>query len=352
MYLDIKDITKIQLDHTSRCNCMCPQCARVVNGKLVNPSMPITDLTLDDYKILLEPFDKNITLFHCGNYGDALVSPTWDETFDYSLENAKKIRIATNGSMRTPEWWQELAQKGQNKVSVIFSIDGLEDTNHIYRVGSNYKKIIENAQAFIDAGGNAEWAFIEFKHNYHQIKEAERIAKEMGFAKFTAKYTARFADQDQKTQENRKGAVVEDLANNQNTKDKEEIKQKYASFDEYVEKTPITCKYQRDKTVFVDMQMKLWPCCWLGAPEYFHGSTQQTESFEHLWKIYGKDFNNMRVHGWKVFEHEFFQSYLDKSWNAQSDKFKRIYTCGRTCGNKFEFSSGHGKNIKSEKLNG
>src|SRR6056300_74404 len=107
MYLDINDIKKIQIDHTSRCNCMCPQCARVVDGKTVNPSMPIADLTLDDYKILLEPFEDNkITLFHCGNYGDALVSPTWDETYDYSLTRAKKVRIATNGSMRTPEWWR------------------------------------------------------------------------------------------------------------------------------------------------------------------------------------------------------------------------------------------------------
>lgn len=351
MYLDFDDIAKIQIDHTSRCNCMCPQCARVVDGKIVNPSMPIADLTIDDYKILLEPFDKNkITLFHCGNYGDALVSPTWDETYEYSLkQDVKKVRIATNGSMRTPDWWADLATKGGKKVSVIFSVDGLEDTNHIYRVGSQFNKIMENAQAFINAGGHAEWAFIEFKHNYHQIEEAERIAKEMGFAKFTAKYTARFADQDKKAEETRKGNVVEEKAN-QNTQDKIDIRKKFSSFDEYVEKCPITCKYQRDKTIFVDMMMKVWPCCWLGAPEYFHRPTQQTKSFDHLFSLYGKDFNDMRKHGWKVFDHEFFREYLDNSWNAQTDKFKRIYTCGRTCGDKFEFSSGHGKNIKSENL--
>jgi len=353
MYLSVNEITKIQLDHTSRCNCMCPQCARVFDGKIVNPSMPITDLTTDDYKILLEPFEKNkITLFHCGNYGDALVSPTWDETFEYCLsQDVKRIRIATNGSMRTPNWWRNLATTAKGKVSVIFSIDGLANTNHIYRAGSQYSKIIENAQAFIEAGGHAEWAFIEFKHNYHQIEEAEHIAKELGFNKFTVKYTARFADQNQKSQETRKGLVVEDKSNNQNVKDKEEIKQKYNSFDEYVEKTTISCKYQKDKTIFVDMKMKLWPCCWLGAPEYFHKPTTQTKSFEHLFKLYGNDFNDMRKHGWKVFEHEFFQTYLDRSWNNQDDKFKRIYTCGRTCGDKFEFSSGHGKNIKSEALN-
>jgi len=51
-----------------------------------------------------------------------------------------------------------------------------------------------------------------------------------------------------------------------------------------------------------------------------------------------------------VLDHEFFQTYLERSWNSPDDKYKRIYTCGRTCGNKFQFSSGFGKNIKSEKL--
>lgn len=350
MYLNVNEIEKIQLDHTSRCNCMCPQCARVFNGKILNPSMPITDLTINDYKILLEPFD-NIKLFHCGNYGDALVSPTWDETFEYSLTKVKQIRIATNGSIRTKDWWQDLARKGKNKLSVIFSIDGLKDTNHMYRVGSNFEKIMENAKAFIDAGGNAEWAFIEFKHNYHQIKEAENIAKDMGFKNFTVKYTARFADRNQKITQGRKGISVEDKDENHNQKDIVDIRKKFKTFDEYVQNTPITCKYKKDKTVFVDMCMKLWPCCWLGAPEYFHTPTEQTASFQHLWNLYGKDFNNIRIHGWKVLEHEFFQQYLDRSWNNQDNKFKRIYTCGRTCGDKFEFSSGHGKNIKSENIN-
>ena len=352
MYLTINEIDKIQIDHTSRCNCMCPQCARVIDGKKINPNMPISDLSVDNYALLLEPFDNNkLTLFHCGNYGDALVSPTWDETFAYCIDRVKKIRISTNGSMRTPNWWSDLAKKGGNKVSVIFSIDGLEDTNHIYRVGSQFLKIIENCKAFINAGGYAEWAFIEFKHNYHQIEQAEKLAADLGFKKFSVKYTARFADQDTKSQVNKQDKLIEEKAN-QNTQDKIDIRKKFKSFDEYVEKTPITCKYKRDKTVFVDMCMKLWPCCWLGAPAHFNSSTKQTDSFDHLFRLYGKDFNDMNKFGWKVLEHQFFQEYLQNSWHNGNNQFKRIYTCGRTCGDKFEFSSGHGNNMKSYKLNG
>lgn len=348
MYLSIDEIETIQLDHTSRCNLSCPQCARTGNNKL-----PVADLTVDDYKIILEPFEKEkIRLFHCGNYGDVLASPTFDETFDYCLlAGIKKIKIATNGSLRKPEWWKELAIKSKNKLKVVFSIDGLDDTNHIYRIGSNFKKIIENAQAFIDNGGNAEWAFIEFKHNYHQIEESKNLAKKIGFSEFSVKYTSRFASIDIERVKTKLGNYVEETETNHNRKDKDQILELYGSFDNYVNQTPITCKFQKNKTIFIDMCMNLWPCCWMGSPRYSGSVTPQTISFEHFFSIYGKDFNNLKEYGWEtVLNHEFFREYLEKSWNQQDDKFKRIYTCGRTCGNKFEFSSGYGKNYKSEDI--
>ena len=56
MYLDINDIRAIQIDHTSKCNLLCPQCARVHNGK-VNSIMPIDELTVSDYEVM---FPKKI----------------------------------------------------------------------------------------------------------------------------------------------------------------------------------------------------------------------------------------------------------------------------------------------------
>ena len=98
------------------------------------------------------------------------------------------------------------------------------------------------------------------------------------------------------------------------------------------------------------MLAKLWPCCWMGAPLYFPPENLQTKSFKNFIDLYGEDFNDMRKYGWSVLNHEYYTTYLDRSWNDQDDTYKRIYTCGRTCGNKFEFSSGFGKNIKRELL--
>jgi len=354
MYLTLDEIKTIQLDHTSRCNLGCPQCARFHSGRGgLNPTMPITDNNLDDYKILLEPFEPDtIKLFHCGNFGDSLASPTFDETFDYCIDKkVKEVKISTNGSLRTPQWWQELAHRGKDRLKVTFSIDGLEDTNHLYRVRSAWKKIEENATAFINAGGYAQWYFIEFEHNYHQIEEARTRAADMGFKVFNVKYTGRFAEQQTLEVQNKKGEIIRDRESNHNQIDMQELKKKYISFEDYVKKTPISCKYKKEQAIFVDMCMKLWPCTWLGAPPYFDTNNVQRKSFQPMYDLYGEDFNDMRKHGWKVLEHDFFKNYLSCSWDSSYEKYPRIYTCGRTCGDKFEYSSGYGKNTKRELLN-
>ena len=74
----------------------------------------------------------------------------------------------------------------------MFGIDGLEDTNHIYRQGTVFKQIIRNVKAFIQAGGRAQWDFIVFKHNEHQVEKAGELSKKLGFEIFSIKRSNRF----------------------------------------------------------------------------------------------------------------------------------------------------------------
>lgn len=346
MFIKLENIKEIQIDHTTRCNLGCPQCARTQYDWWKQDEHKNVDLSLDDYKILLEPVvEDKTTIFHCGNFGDVIASPTFEETFLYSLsKNPGRINIATNGALRTPSWWENLAKMGGKRLQVTFAIDGLQDTNHIYRIGAQWDKLIKNVQAFIDAGGKARWDFIEFEHNYHQVEEAEELARQMGFEKFNVKYTARFASRQLTKEKTSNNNELVDRKNNVNQESLKEIKKEYSSFEDYIQKTNISCKYQKDQKVFVDMHMRLWPCCWFGAPLYFNSKSPQYPDFQHLVKIYGKDFNNLRKHGWEVLNHDFYQNYLEQSWQKPDDKYKRIYTCGRTCGEKFEFSSGYGVN--------
>jgi MoaA/NifB/PqqE/SkfB family radical SAM enzyme len=312
----------------------------------------LIDLSLKDYKLIFESIkNKEFKVFFCGNFGDALASLNFDEIFDYLINETKcNIAVVTNGSLRSPEWWADFAKKGQDRLRVTFSIDGLSDTNHIYRKGSSWQLIMENAKAFTSQGGWAKWDFIEFRHNYMQKENARDLAKKIGFKEFNFKYTARFASETGELNIDKNKTSAINRETNKNKNDFVSITRKFGSFDEYVNKTKITCKTQKDKSIFFDMYMRVWPCCWFGEPLYSKTNLKETKSFLYLEKKYGENFNSFLVHGWDVLEQPFFKEYLSKSWDSPNDDFKRVYTCGRTCGQGFESSSGYGKNTNKEKL--
>ena len=195
MYLTYDDITTVHIEHTSKCNLLCPQCARVVDGK-VNPNLVLSELTLKDYKrIFTEDFASQIKkVYWCGSYGDSIASNTWVEcAYWLRFSGVQSMQLYTNGSARKPDWWRGLAAIFNREHDYIyFSIDGLEDTNHLYRVNSDWKIIMKNVKAFIGAGGNARWDYLIFDHNEHQVEEAYNLAKELGFKQIVFKNTSRF----------------------------------------------------------------------------------------------------------------------------------------------------------------
>ena len=339
MYLGLDEIATIQLDHTSRCNLLCPQCARTEDG-LQNSKLPIGDLTIDDYARIFDPFiGSNVKIFHCGNYGDVIASPTFDETLDWCITKGfKRFNIHTNGSARKPEWWRELAQKIGQSSSVTFSVDGLADTNHIYRVNSKFDKILENMRAFLDAGGVGIWSYIVFSHNEHQIAQAELLAKELGMREFIVKQTSRFITTREGFMESVKSKHSNVTVNdkNDNVTTWKQIVNEYGDFDSYTKKTRIACKYKQTKTIYVDFEMKVWPCCWTGAPTYFFYENAQTDDLKRIYERYGSDFNSLRLHDWyTILSHPWLQRDLMQSWE---DEGTRLYVCGRTCGEKFKFT--------------
>ena len=72
-----------------------------------------------------------------------------------------------------------------------FGIDGLEDTNHIYRRNVDWDRLQKNFRAYIKAGGDAGWQFIVFPWNEHQIEEARQRSLDEGFATFALVQTVR-----------------------------------------------------------------------------------------------------------------------------------------------------------------
>ncbi len=169
-------------------------CARNYRGKVRN-NLKITELTLDDCKkIFPVSFIKQLELISlCGVYGEPITATELIEIIEYFFfcNPALHINIYTNGSMNSKEWWQKLAKSLKNGY-VIFGIDGIGNVHSIHRKNTSFDRIIENAKTFINAGGNARWDFIVFKHNEHQVEKARELSKELGFEIFQVKKTSRF----------------------------------------------------------------------------------------------------------------------------------------------------------------
>ena len=179
------DITWLHVELSSRCNAWCPVCRRNKDGYGIADDLIEQDLHTSR---LLEVFSQlsNLTTVQlCGNLGDPVIANNFLEVVDECVQRNFKIQVHTNGSLRNTQWWSQLGIKLQDHAHDIwFGLDGLADVHEVYRQGTSYNKIIENATAFINAGGQATWQFIPYAHNEHQLMDAMRTSQHLGFKKF------------------------------------------------------------------------------------------------------------------------------------------------------------------------
>jgi len=378
------EITTVHLEVTERCNASCPQCARNINGGEVNPLLHDAELSLEDVKkILPEEFVKQLNrLYMCGNYGDPISAKDTLEIFEYlrSCNDKMQLSFHTNASAKTPEWWSKLPAAMGRRHYVVFSIDGLEDTNHLYRQGTVWKKIMENAEAFIKAGGKARWDFIVFGHNEHQVEEAKALAEKMGFEKFNVKKSNRFFSNTRgavKTEHqagNRKGvattlismpknpeyqnAAIQQLADL--SKDKapisidlittvEELKYrigrqrfnidpaKKKDMEKYWDSVPIKCKVAEEKSIYITAEGYLQPCCWTAGQMYVWYWRAKGGQIWDAINAAGLDSLDLRKHDIRdVIDGKFIQEIIPNSWERPSCAEGKLAVCAKTCGTKYD----------------
>lgn len=189
-------VKQLHMETSSVCNAACPMCPRVLD-KNFNEATDAVSLSLAQVKKLFDvPFIRQLeSMYMCGNYGDPAAAPDCLDIFRYFREINPDITLGmhSNGSLRNTKWWSELGIiLSRPNDYCYFGIDGLEDTNHIYRVNTSFTKIMENASAFIGSGGQAHWEFLVFEHNEHQVDTARELATQIGFVKFREKVSRRF----------------------------------------------------------------------------------------------------------------------------------------------------------------
>ena len=256
----------------------------------VHKDLNVTHLDVNVIKKLpIEKMKKLKKVTFCGNFGDPLMHPDLNEVINF-FQN-QQIAISTNASLRNKEWWSELGEK--ENVSVTFCIDGIGKTHELYRRNTSYDKIIENAKAFIDAGGTADWQFIVFRHNEHQLNEAKKLSEEMGFKEIKIMYSDRFdTDNKWKVYDNNeylydleKSSHQTSLRESLNAPDGEKY---WKSLNK--NKGAISCVWSEEKKLYIHSDGTVYPCCLLG-------SVQSGKNIEKLMlKKLVKDFKQIDLH--------------------------------------------------------
>ena len=107
----------------------------------------------------------------CGNYGDPCASPHCLAIVRYlrATHPALVVGVHSNGGGQGAPFWRELGSLLTSPCYCRFAIDGLRDTNHLYRQRVMWQPLMAHVQAFVGAGGEAQWDFLVFRHNEHQV---------------------------------------------------------------------------------------------------------------------------------------------------------------------------------------
>ena len=348
-----KELDIIQIEITNRCQASCPMCLRNIHGGIDNPSLISADWTLEQFQnIFNEEVLSQISIINfCGDFGDPIINNNLIDMCRYAKDKRSDISVIihTNGSAQTVQWWGSLAVALPKNHSVIFALDGLDNTHSLYRIGTNYNTIIKNAKAFIDAGGNAEWMFIRFKHNEHQVEEAKLISEKLGFSKFSTKESKRFGKQ---------YPVLDRLGNieyyleppsNGTVKSVEFIDLK--NYKEW--KNDVSCFTVDSKELYIDANGYLMPCCLIGSFLYANYDVElykkygvidetsitsiarevQLEVFSIIRELGGLEALDSKIHSVKdIMNTDVWQTLIHKKWEEKSSS-----TCKILCGNNGPF---------------
>lgn len=329
-----KYVRNIEFELTNRCNAGCPLCSRTGSNKGgLSDSVFKSgwkDIPKEVHHHVIDSIDKNFieSIDYGGCYGDPLMHPNILEILQYGEGIYQEIQ--TNASLQSNKFWKSIAKI--KNLRMWFHLDGLKDTNHIYRRYTDWKKIEKNAKTFLDSGGTGSWVFIVFHHNEHQVEEARELSKQWGFDEFIIKKTSRkFENGKRKTSQ--EVMTPDGLQTITYEAPKNPIYQAESVQNSVVTDIPIDCYSEKRGTFYISCESKLYPCCVIGKHGFKNNHLEERidNIFKHINYDITIDPSNNKFN-------DIVDKYNEKEdiykLNWQERKFKHcVERCGRdvTC---------------------
>ena len=329
--LKLSEIYRVHVELTTRCNARCPMCPRNYRGSDYNSGYPDTELYLNDIVHIFNPqlmkqLAQNTTygVNFNGNLGDFSASRDGVEIANYFADAGIRCSINTNGSSRSAAWWARLARP---EIQIGFAIDGLADTHALYRQDTDWHKIINNARAFISAGGRAIWRFAPFDHNRHQEAECRRLAQEMGFVRFENIWDGR----DSGPVYTRDGEFSHWLGTAGDPPPIRDLLESHVTWFDHrtiqlSKDTPelnLRCWHKVNQEIYLAADGTIYPCCFLG---FYPGQMNHAGNSQLIPMIRE---NNALEHDLEHCLAWFDQ--VEESWANSSVNTGRLYACVNSC---------------------
>jgi len=370
----------IHIELSSLCNAACPNCPRYwMHTEVVQPELELTSITFEQFTTWfpLETIKKIKRWLFCGTNGDPMMAKDVYEILEYIVTNTDAdIQLNTNGGTRSIEFWTKLgklfASKKRGLRYIIFSVDGLEDTNHIYRRNVKWDAVWNNMKAYASTGAHSQWDFLIFKHNEHQIKEAERLSKEIGITVFAPKRALGFEGRSPGEYKNmsvrdKEGnflywieppspefrnvqtqLIFKDETTNKYDVPKEKTtpeakiefmlynadRHKDFKFPEHHKDKTVKCKSieKSGMEIYVDSTGNVMPCCYVGT--WFNANYTNPEATQLQKTIYdwGYDKINLKNHSLKdILNSGYLDVTFRDKWHDAPESERMVY-CFETCG--------------------
>jgi molybdenum cofactor biosynthesis enzyme MoaA len=358
--MKLKDVKKVELEITSNCNAACPGCARTQNLDLIT----IDTVTLADIMKMFPDeesvADKNFKF--CGVLGDPIINKECLDIVTYLVAHGGHCQLSTNAGLRDAEFWASLGSLSLHtgRVDINFCIDGHRETNHIYRINTDWDVIERNIEAYSAAGNKqalGTWVYIVFDHNEGEVEIAQAHAERLGFTFATRtgmrnslhNWVSDLKKKDKKTREvSEQHTVITTTGNKEHSK-----KELVQALDQFIsvankkKKTPpnvmmmltdddydkkkqevidsIKCKMIHEDEIFIASNMTLWPCCFL-----WDNAFKNKENINEKLGIFEEGWNDLRKHSIdEIMAHPWFSKILGDSWDP--DHPLHFSRCIRTC---------------------
>ncbi|NBO71121.1 MAG: radical SAM protein [Bacteroidetes bacterium] len=375
------DIHELHIELSSHCNAACPGCTRNISGGKTKNNLVLAQVSLEQFTNWFpeEISSKVNTWVLCGTSGDPATCKDLIEIVDYIRETSPNstIHVNTNGGVRNADFWYELGKRfSKDKFGqIVFSIDGLEDTNHIYRRNVRWEKLWENFNSAVRSGARIIWDYLVFSHNEHQIDIAKDICDKLGvhleikkplgfentekypvydkegnFEYFIRKPSEKyshtfnynegesFSDKiDLKQTEERFEHDKEVFAGN--LPETPEFKKRYDTPKEYIDEMdsrliePKCFKVNGSRTFYVNSTGDLFPCCWMDAA--LKNNYERIDQYQikkwHMEQIKTACINLNQETFLNIINGSYYKN-LFQSWQKTTCSDGKLFVCTSACG--------------------